>query len=432
MKKLLSFFLYFSLLLSLQANTITHLKIDGAIGPSTSLYLSEGFAYALENNSTIILLSLDTPGGLSSSMREIIQKILNSSIPVITYVSPKGARAASAGTYLMYASHIAVMAPGTNVGAATPINLMNAPNVKDKNISKTSMEKKVINDSVAYIKSLAQLRDRNISWAIAAVKEGKSLSAEDALKNGVINMIAENEDELIKNLEGKHLFISKQSITLSLKDAQHLHYKPDWKNRLLSIITNPSIAYILLMLGIYGIFFELLHPGSIYPGIIGLISGVLALYALNILPFSFAGLLLILIGIILMITEVFVSGFGILGVAGVVSFSLGSLLLFDADTLGEDISLPLIMGFSISSFAFFILLLRFVLSAQKSKVVSGVEEMLGKEAEVIHKKGTLYQVRCHGEIWSAKSDTELQINDIAYVESISGLILQLKKERIKL
>ena len=432
MKKLPFIFLYFLLTLSLQASTITHLKIDGAISPASSLYLSKGFAYALENNSTIILLSLDTPGGLSTSMREIIQEILNTSIPVVSYVSPKGARAASAGTYLMYASHIAVMAPGTNIGAATPINLMKAPNIKDINISKTSMEKKVINDSVAYIKSLAQLRDRNVSWAIAAVEEGKSLSADDALKNGVIDMIAENEDELITNLEGKSLIISKQTITLSLKGAQHLYYKPDWKNRIMSIITNPSIAYILLMLGIYGIFFELMHPGSIYPGLIGLISGILALYALNILPFSFAGLLLILIGIILMITEVFVSGFGILGIAGVVSFSLGSLLLFDADTLGEDISLPLIMGFSISSFAFFILLLRFVLSAQKSKVVSGVEEMLGKKAEVIHKKGTLYQVRCHGEIWSARSDTELQINDIAYVESISGLTLQLKKERIEL
>ncbi len=334
MKKLFLFFFYFLLTLSLQANTVTHLKIEGAIGPSTSLYLSEGFAYALENNSTLILLSLDTPGGLSSSMREMIQEILNTSIPVVIYVSPKGARAASAGTYLMYASHIAVMAPGTNIGAATPINLIKAPNAQDINVSKTSLQKKVINDSVAYIKSLAQLRDRNISWSIDAVKEGKSLSAVDALKKGVINMIAENEDELIKSLEGKRLTLSKQSLTLSLKNAQHLYYKPDWKNRLLSIITNPSIAYILLMLGIYGIFFELLHPGSIYPGIIGLISGVLALYALNILPFSFAGLLLILIGIILMITEVFVSGFGILDLAGLISFSLGSLLLFDADTLG--------------------------------------------------------------------------------------------------
>lgn len=429
MKKIIYLFLFLFLPLLSQASVVTHLHIEGAIGPASSSYLSKGFTYALENNSSAILLSLDTPGGLSTSMREMIQEILNSPIPVIVYVSPKGARAASAGTYLLYASHLAVMAPGTNIGAATPVNLMQPPQAKDLNLSISAMEKKVINDSVAYITSLAQLRDRNISWAVQAVREGKSLSAEDALKYGVIDMMADNEDELFAKIEGHTLQISDTTIFLSTQHAKHLYYEPDWKDRFLSIITNPSIAYILLMLGIYGIFFELMNPGSIYPGLIGLISGVMALYALNLLPFSYAGLLLILLGIALIIAEVFVSGFGVLGIAGTISFALGSLLLFDAQTLGEDISLPLIISFSLSSLAFFLLLIRFVLSSRSAKIVSGKEEMIGMQAEVIEKQGELYRVHCHGEIWTAHSDTQLRPGDIVYIDSISGITLNLRSEK---
>lgn len=427
MKKIILILVFLFFTPFIYANTLTHLKIQGAISPATSAYVSKGFTYAYENNSTSILVSLDTPGGLSSSMREIIQEILNSPIPVIIYVSPKGARAASAGTYMMYAAHISVMAPGTNIGAATPVSMMKPPDVKDLNISATAMEKKVINDSIAYIKSLAQLRDRNISWAMDAVKEGKSLSSDDALKHGVIDFIADNKDELFAAIEGKLITISNKEIKISTKGAKHLSYKPDWKNRLLSILTNPNIAYILLMIGAYGIFFELMNPGSIYPGVIGLISGVLSLYALNLLPFSYAGLLLIFIGIALMIAEVFLSGFGILGIAGVISFALGSVLLFDIDTLGTDISLPLILAFSLSSLAFFVLLLRFLIKVRQVKAVSGIEEMIGMQVEVISKEGDVYKVHCHGEIWDARSKTELQPKETAFVESLSGLTLDLKK-----
>lgn len=429
MKKLIYIFLFLLLPLLSQAGTVTHLRIEGAIGPASSSYLSKGFSYAHENNSSAILITLDTPGGLLTSMREMIQDVLNSPIPVIMYVSPQGAQAASAGTYLMYASHIAAMAPGTNIGAATPVSLIQPPQAKDLNLSISAMEKKVINDSVAYITSLAQLRDRNISWAVKAVREGKSLSAQDALKYGVIDIIANSEDELFERIEGLAFKVSEKIIILSIKPAKHLYYEPDWKDRLLGIITNPSIAYILLMLGIYGIFFELMNPGSIYPGLIGLISGVMALYALNLLPFSYAGLILIVLGISLMIAEVFVSGFGILGIAGAISFALGSLLLFDAKTLGEGISLPLIISFSLSSLAFFLLLIRFVLSSHSAKVVSGKEEMIGMKAEVIKKQGEFYRVHCHGEIWTAHSDKELQSGDIVYVESISGLTLNLRSEK---
>ena len=412
-----------------QANTITHLRLDGAIGPASSDYLKSGLAYARENNSSSVLFSFDTPGGLATSMREMIQEILNSPIPVIVYVSPKGARAASAGTYLLYASHLAVMSPGTNLGAATPVSMMKTPQSKDLNLSTSAMEKKVINDSIAYIKSLAQLRDRNISWAMQAVKEGESLSAEDALKSGVIELIAEDEDELFAKAEGKLIKIAKQEYRLSFTNATHIHYKADWKNRFLSILTNPNIAYILLMLGIYGIFFELTNPGGIYPGLIGLISGILALYALNLLPFSYAGLLLIILGIALMVAEVFASGFGILGISGLISFTLGSILLFDAKTIGEDISLPLIISFALSSLAFFLLLVRFVLSSRNSKIVSGADEMIGTQVRVIEVKDGEYRVEYHGEIWSAQSEEELALGEISNIESISELTLILRRQK---
>lgn len=425
MKKLL--FILFCLLFPflLYGNVVTHLRMEGAIGPASSAYVKSAFAYAQEKNSSAIVISLDTPGGLASSMREIIQEILNSPLPVIIYVSPQGAQAASAGTYILYASHIAAMAPGSNLGAATPVSMI-TPSSMDQNRSSGAMEKKVLNDSTAYIISLAQLRDRNITWAEEAVKEGKSTSAQDALRYGVIDLVAASEKELFEKLEGKEVQISGKDITLSFKGAEHLYYEPDWKQRFLSIITNPNIAYILLMLGVYGIFFELMNPGSIYPGIIGLVSGILALYALNLLPFSYAGLLLIVIGIILMITEIFVSGFGIFGIAGTVSFVLGSVLLFDADTLGEGVSLPLIIAFSIVSLAFFLLLVRFVFSSHSTKVVSGVEEMISLPAEVIAKEGEFYRVRCHGEIWKARSEAELRVGDTAYVDAVSDLTLILR------
>lgn len=425
MKKLL--LILFCSLLPLFAQTITHLRIEGAIGPASSAYVKSAFAFAQENNSSAVVISLDTPGGLASSMREIIQDILNSPRPIIIYVSPSGAQAASAGTYILYAAHICAMAPGTNLGAATPVSMITPANI-DQNLSSQAMEKKVINDSTAYIISLAQLRDRNVTWAEEAVKEGKSTSAQDALRYGVIDLIAASEKELLEKLEGREVQISDKSVILSFKEAEHLYYEPDWKQRFLSIITDPNIAYILLMLGVYGIFFELMNPGSIYPGIIGLISGVMALYALNLLPFSYAGLLLIAIGIALMITEIFVSGFGIFGIAGTVSFALGSVLLFDADTLGEGVSLPLIIAFSISSLAFFLLLLRFVFSSHSARIVSGAEEMISLPAEVIQKEGEFYRVRCHGEIWSATSEAELRVGDIAYVDAVNNLTLILRSK----
>ena len=423
MKRLLLLLLLTVLPFFATASTIIKLEIKGIIGPASSSYLKEGMEVAVRQNAQMILIELDTPGGLSTSMREMIQEITNSSLPVIVYVAPKGARAASAGTYLVYASHVAAMAPGTNLGAATPVSIMPTQGIGDANASSTTLEKKAINDAMAYIKSLAELNDRNISWAMEAVKEAKSISAEDALRYGVIELIAEDTAELMRKLEGRSVIVSDKNITLSTEGALIEHFEADWKIRLLSIITDPNIAYILLIIAIYGIFFELMNPGGIFPGVIGLISGVIALYALNMIPFNYAGLLLIILGIAFMISEVFVAGFGILGIGGAIAFAFGSLLLFDAQTLGSGVSIPLVIAFSLVSLGFFILVMRSILSSRSEKIVSGVEEMIGSSAEVLEVANKGYRVRCHGEIWYAQSDIQLEVGQNVRVESLSGLTL---------
>ena len=424
MKSLFLLLLLFSMQLFGSAPAILELEIQGAIGPASSQYLHEGIKKAVDINADMVLVKLDTPGGLSTSMHEMIQDITNARIPCIMYVAPRGARAASAGTYLMYASTVAVMAPGTNIGAATPISLIPTNNAKIKEIS--TSEKKAINDATAYIKSLAEMSDRNVTWGLDAVQNAKSISAKEALQIGVIDFIAENTKELIAKLDGKVVKIANESLTLKTKGATIIAYEPDWKTRFLYMITNPNIAYILLLVAMYGIFFELMNPGMVLPGVVGVISGVIALYALNMIPFNYAGLLLIILGISFMIIEVFVVGFGVLGVGGVLSFAMGSLLLFDANTLGNSVSIPLVIAFSLASLAFFILVIRLFVSARDSKVVSGVEEMVGLHAEVIDVSDEGYRVECHSEVWNAVSEEKLTIGQRVEVLAISGLELKVK------
>ena len=424
MKSLFLLLLLFSMQLFGSAPAILELEIQGAIGPASSQYLHEGIKKAVDINADMVLVKLDTPGGLSTSMHEMIQDITNARIPCIMYVAPRGARAASAGTYLMYASTVAVMAPGTNIGAATPISLIPTNNAKIKEIS--TSEKKAINDATAYIKSLAEMSDRNVTWGLDAVQNAKSISAKEALQIGVIDFIAENTKELIAKLDGRVVKIANESLTLKTKGATIIAYEPDWKTRFLYMITNPNIAYILLLVAMYGIFFELMNPGMVLPGVVGVISGVIALYALNMIPFNYAGLLLIILGISFMIIEVFVVGFGVLGVGGVLSFAMGSLLLFDANTLGNSVSIPLIIAFSLASLAFFILVIRLFVSARDSKVVSGVEEMVGLHAEVIDVRDEGYRVECHSEVWNAVSEEKLTIGQRVEVLAISGLELKVK------
>jgi membrane-bound serine protease (ClpP class) len=350
-------------------------------------------------------------------------------VPVCVYVAPSGAHAASAGTYLTYAAHIAAMAPGTNIGAASPISMMQPPAAKDFNTTAFSTaEQKARNDAKAYIKSLAQLRDRNITWAIHSVEKAESLSAEDALRMGVIDLMADDTRQLLEKIDGMTVKVNGIETTLDTASAGLVMFEADWKTELLGIITDPNIAYILLLVAIYGIFFELMNPGAFVPGVIGVISGILALYALNLLPFNYAGLLLMILGIAFMIAEVFIAGFGILGIGGVVAFAAGSLLLFDAQTLGSGVSVPLVIAFSLVSIGFFILIFGYLWRSRSRKVLGGSEEMIGAEAEVLDAYGQEYRVRCHGEIWRAVSDEPLQAGDTVHVVSIDNLILSVTKE----
>lgn len=445
----LVFLILFPIFLNSQAvlddvkNNIIHIQIQNTISPASATYLKDAFKEANKHNATLMLIQLDTPGGLSTSMREMIQDILNSPIPVVVYVSPKGARAASAGTYLVYASHIAVMSPGTNIGAATPVNLIPAPkeplkspnNQNDKESKKidtpdkTALEKKMINDAVSYIKSIAQLRQRNITWAILAVKEGKSITAQEALEKNVIDLIANDISDLLKKIDEKKLTINENEIIINTKNATLIYFEASWKTKFFMTISNPSVAYIFLIIAMYGILFEMMNPGSIFPGVIGAISALIAMYALNVLPFNYVGLLLIFLGIIFMVSEIFIAGFGVLGIGGLIAFAFGSILLFDPQTLGSSVSIPLIVAFSFVSFGFFIFLLRFLINARHSKVVSGYENMLDAKAYITKVTPTGYKVLCHGEIWNASSNEKFKMNEEVIVSNINGLILEIRSSR---
>ena len=435
MKLILYLLIYISTLVGLNANNILHIKINDAISPATHKYFNDAFLEAKKLDSKIILVELDTPGGLVTTTREMVQEILNSNIPIVMYVSPKGARAASAGTFLMYASHIAAMAPSTNIGAATPVNLGGSnpmtPKKEEKGKEKTeqmqdAMQKKVLNDTIAYIKSIAEHTNRNVQWAIEAVKEGNSISASEALEKNVIDVMANDINDLLKKIDGKKIKVNDKEIVLDTKNTNIILFEASWKTQILMSIANPNVAYIFLILAIYGILFEMMNPGSIFPGVIGAISALIALYSLNILPFSYVGLLLIFLGIALMLAEVTVSGFGILGIAGVTSFALGSFLLFDEKTLGIGISYPIIIAFTLVSLGFFGYLLGFLIKVRKEKSTIGIENLLGKKAVVVSRKNNEFKVLYEGELWTANSDEELKENDEVIIEKIDGLIVQIR------
>lgn len=429
MKRMLLLILLLFSSLSAIPSVIVKVEIKGAIGPAHSLLLQDALKEAHKQHAKALLIELDTPGGLSSSMRDMIQSITNSPIPVITHVAPRGARAASAGTYLLYASHVAAMSPGTNLGAATPISLMPSSAEKESNATETTAEKKAINDATAYITSLAQMNERNATWAVNAVESAKSLSAQDALRLGVIDLIADGMMPLLEKLEGRTVKLLGKQVPLHVSGSTVIPFEADWKIRFLSTVTDPNIAYLLLLIAIYGIFFEMMNPGAVFPGVVGAIAGIIALFALNMLPFSYAGLLLILLGIAFMVAEVFVAGFGILGIGGVVAFVFGSLLLFDADTLGSGVSLPLVIAFGVFSLGFFILAANLYVRSQSAKVVTGAEEMIGADAEVVKSDQGGYHVLCHGEIWHAESNSELTVGQKVQVIELHGLILKVKPKK---
>jgi len=404
------------------------LEIKGGIGPATQDFISRGIKKAATQKASVIILRIDTPGGLSKSMRAIIKDILSSQVPVISYVAPSGARAASAGTYILYASHVAAMAPGTNLGAATPVAIGTpggkpGEKGKEKQAKKPSAsEKKAINDARAYIRSLAQLRGRNVRWAEKAVTEAASLSAKEAAKMKVINFVATNIPDLLKKANGMKVSVQGKPIVLQTANLSVQQIQPDWRTKFLAVITDPSVAYILLMIGFYGIFFEFLNPGFIVPGVVGAIALLIALYSFALLPINYVGLGLIVLGIAFIVVEAFVPSFGALGIGGVISFVIGSIMLLKTEAIGYSIPMYLIIVIAIVTAAFFLLVLNMALRSRRRPVVSGREAVVGQRGKIIVGDQRMW-VRIEGERWQCRSDAPLGEGQEVVVKSVDGLVL---------
>ena len=410
-------------------------EIDGAIGPATSDYLLRGFEKADEASASLIVIRMNTPGGLDTSMRDIIEAILGSDIPVVSYVSPKGARAASAGTYISYASHIAAMAPATNLGAATPVQIgapsLPAPPGEEKEEEaehgSSAMEKKIINDASAYIRGLAELRGRNIEWAEEAVREASSLSASEALEMNVIDLIAADLSELVSLLDGKAVEINGDVIVLNLKGKEIHVLIPDWRTEVLTILTNPNLVLILGMIGIYGIILEFYNPGALVPGVVGVICLILAGYSLQLLPVDYAGLLLLLVGIAMMVGEAMIPSFGILGIGGIVAFSIGGLMLFDTEIEAFQVGLPAIAATGIVSAVLIFATISIALKVRRKAITSGIETIVGERGRVLTNSEDGCQVRVGAEIWEASSDDDVSAGDHVTVVSVDGLFLRVAR-----
>ena len=421
------------------------ITINGPIGPATSDYVLHGLEEAMNASAELVILKMDTPGGLDTAMRDIIQGIISSPIPVATFVSPSGARAASAGTYILYASHIAAMAPATTLGAATPVKIGGIPefpgspkpsedeqskndemNEEDSSDSKhlpNAMDRKIVNDAAAYIRGLAQLRGRNVEWAEKAVRSASSLSAEEAIEINVIDLIANNITDLLEKLNDRPIHVLGQEYTLATESASINYHEPDWRNKLLSVITDPNILPILMTLGMFGLIYEMLNPGFVLPGVLGGICILLALYAAQVLPINYAGLALIILGILFMVGEAFVPSFGVLGIGGAIAFVIGSIILIDTDYEGYGVSLPFISTFAVINALFFFSILTIALKARKKSIVSGIEELSGSAGEVIEAVEGYSRVRVHSEYWLAKSQVPIAPGQIIRVIGIEGLIL---------
>jgi membrane-bound serine protease (ClpP class) len=423
------------------------LTIDGAIGPANADYVVHGIARSAERGHQLVILKMDTPGGLDTAMREIIKAILTSPVPVVAYVAPGGARAASAGTYILYASHVAAMAPGTNLGAATPVEVGIGPSQPEPEQDRkgkpdqekkpdnsdesragegSAMKHKQVNDAAAYLRGLAQLRGRNADWAERAVREAVSLTAEEALKQHVVEIVAPDLPGLLAQLDGKTLTALGQARRLDTRDAVVVEFAPDWRTRLLAAITHPSVALILMTIGIYGLVFEFMNPGFVAPGVIGAICLLLGLYALQLLPVNYAGLALIMLGLMLMVAEAFLPSFGIIGFGGIVAFVAGALMLVDTDLPGYGIPPAVIGALGLASALLLIGTARLALASRRRPIVSGAATLIGATAMVEDvAPGSVREgwIRIEGELWRVASSLPLSQSQTVRVVGRRGLTL---------
>ena len=387
--------------------------LDGAVGPASAHFVKRSIERAPKEGAELVILRMDTPGGLDTSMREVIKAILASPVPVAVLVAPSGARAASAGTFILYAAHVAAMAPGTNLGAASPVSIGGAVPQKDGKKEEDTMSRKVTNDAVAYIRGLAELRGRNADWAEKAVREGVSLPAQEALKLKVIDHVAADVPALLAKL-GK-------------AQSEVRAVEPDWRTRVLAVITNPTVAYLLILVGIYALIFEFMSPGLVLPGVVGAIALLVALYALHLLPVNYAGLALMLLGIAFMVAEAFLPAFGSLGIGGIVAFVLGSIMLIeDTELPGLEIPYALIAGVTAASACFLILVLGMLARSRRRAVVSGREEMLGATAEALADFDGEGWARVHGEQWKVRTTRPVRRGEKLRVTGMEGLVLSVE------
>jgi len=424
------------------------LDLEGALGVATAEYIIGGIDQANERNADLVIIRMDTPGGLVEPMRDIVQAILGSDVPVVTYVSPGGARADSAGTYILLASHIAAMAPTTHLGAATPVSLIGGdseaprfpgseePQDVDEDdaetqeqtepepaVPNTAMERKVLNDAIAYIRGLAEAHGRNSDWAEDAVRNAATLTAREALEQNVIDLVAADADELLAAIHGREVAVNNEQVAINSADATIETIEPSWRLKILNTIASPEIAILLLMIGMYGLLFEGYNPGAILPGVAGVISLLLAAYALQVLPVNYAGLALIIVGLVLITAEAFVPSFGALGLGGIIAIVFGSIMMFDSGIPGFGISVTFVVGMALFAGLFLLWLVSYLVKLRKRGAVTGTESIVGGTGEATESFVGEGKIWLEGESWAAHSAVPIEKGQAVIVQSMTGLVL---------